>query len=142
MKTHFTSEVVKLVDFSSSLLGEFPTTMAPLHDALFFKDITNFPQGGSFDRYTYIYAPGIKNKKPRAFLYSLSFGFNANLIPPLSHRGCIKRLASHSRTLSSQPAEATQPPAPNRHQSTPVTNSVCLFMMPICAPGWAVGTGP
>lgn len=59
-----------------------------------------------------------------------------------AHRGCINRLASHSRTLSSQPAEATQPPAPNRHQSTPVTNSVCLFMTPICAPGRAVGTGP
>ena len=42
--------------------------------------------------------------------------------------------ASQSKTRSSQPTEATQPPEPNRHQSTPVANSVWRFINPICAP--------
>lgn len=63
---------------------------------------------------------------------------------PIVHGRFINMLASHRRTRSSHPTEATQPPAPNKHQSTPVTNSVCLFMMPISAPRlgpWAGSRG-
>lgn len=43
--------------------------------------------------------------------------------------------ASHNNTLSSHPTLATHPPAPKRHQSTPVANSVCRFISPSCLPG-------
>ena len=43
-------------------------------------------------------------------------------------------LASQTNTLLSQLTLAHHPSDPNKHQSTPVTNSVCLFNRPISRP--------
>jgi hypothetical protein len=44
--------------------------------------------------------------------------------------GRINVRTSHTQRRSSQPQLAAQPSLPNKHQSTPVTNSVCLPMLP------------
>lgn len=52
----------------------------------------------------------------------------------LSHHLLKSVCASQTKTLSSHPTLATQPPVPKRHQSTPVQNSVCLFINPNSCP--------
>ena len=44
---------------------------------------------------------------------------------------CIKARTSQTQSRSSQPQLATQPSLPNKHQSTPVANSVCRPILPI-----------
>lgn len=46
----------------------------------------------------------------------------------------IKALTSQINSLSSQPQLAHHPSAPNKHQSTPITNSVCAPIRPISLP--------
>lgn len=45
---------------------------------------------------------------------------------------CMNPRTSHTQTHSSQPQEAAHPSLPNRHQSTPVTNSVWASIFPNC----------
>ena len=46
----------------------------------------------------------------------------------------MKAPTSHTNNLSSQPQLAHHPSAPNKHQSTPITNSVCAPIRPISLP--------
>ena len=66
------------------------------------------------------------------FIQSLSHKRQTPLIMP--HYGPMIALTSHTRTLSSHPQLAHHPSAPKRHQSTPVTNSVCRPILPISLP--------
>jgi hypothetical protein len=52
-------------------------------------------------------------------------------VRPSSSHVLIIFFTSHMHTLSSQPQLAAHPSAPNMHQSTPVTNSVCRPILPI-----------
>jgi hypothetical protein len=47
------------------------------------------------------------------------------------HHGLMTALASQTSSLLSQLTLAHHPSDPNKHQSTPVTNSVCRFSLPI-----------
>ena len=66
------------------------------------------------------------------FIQSLSHKRQTPLI--MRHYGPMIALTSHTRTLSSHPQLAHHPSAPKRHQSTPVTNSVCRPILPISLP--------
>jgi len=53
---------------------------------------------------------------------------NCNIVP--SNHGRITVRTSHTQRRSSQPQLAAHPSLPNKHQSTPVANSVCLPILP------------
>lgn len=50
------------------------------------------------------------------------------------HHGPMKSLTSQTQSRSSHPVLATHPSLPNRHQSTPHTNSVCRPILPNSLP--------
>jgi hypothetical protein len=74
------------------------------------------------DAQPYIFQPSA----PPSFDHILFRHFSAAI-----HHGLMTALASQTSSLLSQLTLAHHPSDPNKHQSTPVTNSVCLFSLPI-----------
>lgn len=64
------------------------------------------------------------------------------LDPTIPNYDPIIALTSQTSTRSSHPQLAHHPSAPNKHQSTPMTNSVCLPIRPnSLPPPSAIGSG-
>lgn len=156
---HPTVKVQKTITFLSiSLNGRSntPKECTRVSNVLLRKRLSPSPTSPRSDHHHAVtLAPRSKEaRKPHVRSNGSTTGYHSQKAwsanpPPTKKNHLLNKLcASHRSTLSSQPTLAAQPPAPNRHQSTPVANSVWRFISPNSTPertgevtGPAVGAG-